>query len=124
MNGKVTEQELEKRICEQLDAGIENLEQGRVAALRRARQSALAQGDTATRWQLPYWLTPARISLAAVTLLAVGLFTAVPQRTPSISADDLEVLSAPEQVELVQDLDFYRWLASTDATRHGDSQPR
>jgi hypothetical protein len=117
MNRKMTEKELEKRVCDHLDAGIENLDQGRVAALRRARQAALAQGGTATRWQLPCWLTPARLSLAAVTLLAVGLFTAVPQRTPSISPEDLEVLSAPEQVELVQDLDFYRWLAIADAGR-------
>jgi len=125
MKPELSDQELEGRIRARLDASLDELDQSTLSALSRARQTALAQGkeSRSRRFPLPYWLTPARLSLSAVTVAALALFLTLPARAPqSVAVEELEVLTAPEQVDLIQDLDFYRWLDVTDATRKGPAQ--
>jgi hypothetical protein len=55
-----------------------------------------------------------------VALLAVSLFAAAPSRhTAGLNPDDIEVIASGEQVEMIQDLDFYRWMATTASQRRG-----
>ncbi|GFO70824.1 hypothetical protein GMLC_44030 [Geomonas limicola] len=124
MKPELSDQELENQIRARLDASLDQLDQGTLNALSRARLAALSEARERrpVRW-LPSWLTPARLSLSAVTVAALALFLVVPARAPqSVAVEDLEVLTAPEQVDLIQDLDFYRWLDLTDATRKGPAQ--
>jgi len=112
--------ELAARLAARLDASLGEIGEAQLSRLRRARLAALAQRGERGRWRvsLPYWMSPGRLSLAAVTLCAVSLFTVLPARAPrGIAAEDLDVITAQEQIDLIQDLDFYRWLAVSGAAQ-------
>lgn len=111
-----SDKELIQAVREELDRSVEALPSDTVVRLSRARQQALNRYPGRKGWNqfFPYWLTPGRLSFAAVTVVAVSLFTLVPVPAPKgITPDDLEVVTSKEQVEMIQDLDFYRWLAVT-----------
>lgn len=97
--------------------------------LNRARQAALA--ELPRRRQRSPWLLPV-LSTAAVGALAVGLWLGQgpgPERpatsstlslAPTIeSAADMELLLAADNLEMLEDLEFYAWLDAdlTDAER-------
>lgn len=81
------------------------------ARLQRARQAALGAGQPASG-RRPRWLAvPVAAAAVAVLVLVVRL---VPEPgatngTPA-EAGDLEVLLAGENLEMIEDLEFYAWL--------------
>jgi GNAT superfamily N-acetyltransferase len=108
------DQELLARLTARLEASLEEIGPEAGTRLGRDRLAALSRhGERRPRrLSLPYWMSAGRLSFAAVTLVAVSLFAVLPaHRHRGIAAEDLEVITAQEQVDLIQDLDFYRWLA-------------
>jgi hypothetical protein len=120
--------QLLRRSADELDAAT-------LSRLNRARQSALAEFDRQRRrpaWLVPGW-QPA-LGVAAVAMLAVALWVgrapgpatplpAVPvEAARAVQAVDLEVILADENLELIEDLEFYDWL-ETDLAAEGGLSP-
>ena len=117
MKQEERDQELVARLTARLDASLGEIGPEAGTRLRRGRLAALSRHGEPGAWRfsLPYWMSAGRLSFAAVTLVAVSLFAVLPaHRQRGIAAEDLEVITAQEQVDLIQDLDFYRWLAIRD----------
>ncbi|MEO8445835.1 MAG: hypothetical protein ABI567_12580 [Gammaproteobacteria bacterium] len=105
--------ELLRRSADDLDAAT-------ASRLNRARQAALA--GMARPARLRSWLLPtlpvAVVAAAVVAALVVGLWPGLPvpppvMVTPTVateSAADAELLLAPDNLEMLEDLDFYAWL--------------
>lgn len=103
------------RVREQLDQDARDLDAATASRLNRARQTALDLGLRRQRsrgWWLPFALATA---VAVVLALSVTLRTpdSAPQ-APALAApavaDDLELLAAGEDLEMIEDLEFYAWL--------------
>ncbi|MBJ6723130.1 DUF3619 family protein [Geomesophilobacter sediminis] len=111
----LNDEELVGTIREQLDASVDRLDPKVADRLYRARMQALAAAPEGKGWYgfFPAWLSPARLSLGAVGLLAVSLFAFNPSHgTRGMAPEDLEVVTSQENMTMIQDLDFYRWLAT------------
>lgn len=127
---ELKDEELALRIKEELDASLEGIDPGMSEKLRRARLQAVAAHGAGRRVPLPTWLTPVRLSFSAVAAVALSLCLFLPpsRQGGGINPEDLELLTAQEQPELIQDLDFYRWLALTktapEAAPGVPAQPR
>ena len=104
-------------VREKLDAETAGYDSATLSRLNRARQAALDAGLRPRRRPWWHWSLVAAASSAAVVLaLALTL------RTPEIAApvapvaleqpevDDLELLVAGEDLELIENLEFYAWL--------------
>ncbi|GEM_PF-412867 len=101
--------DLLRRSADELDAAT-------LSRLNRARQAAVAGLPPAGA--RPGWLTPA-YSAGAVALLVVGVWLgrtgdpgALPDQTAAqpLVAQDLDVLLAGENLEMMEELEFYAWL--------------
>lgn len=112
-----------------LDESAQALDAATLSRLNRARQAALAQRP-ARRRNVWVWL-PAGFAGACALLLAVGVWHApAPTSSPSqpvqaavgggetVNANDLELISSGDNLEMMQDLDFYAWL---DAQNQGSN---
>lgn len=98
-----------------LDTRVDTLPPALAMRLARARKTATSEGASPRRMtQRPVWLW-ASGAVAAVAL-AVAIFvgdTREPAVLPIAHADDLELMAASkDQMDLYDNLDFYRWLAS------------
>jgi len=107
--------ELLEQSTEQLDGRIRSrLTQARSAAVEEARKSRMGLA-----WRM--WV-PAG-ALAGAAALAVFLWSGTPHApgTPTLavhgSLDDLDIMVTNESFELLEDLEFYQWVAASD----GDS---
>lgn len=107
--------ELVRRARRELDRGVEELDEGTRLRLRAARLRAL----DALEGRSPFG---ARAALAAgVCVLAVALVSAWwLRRLPHGTAfgdglEDVELLAAADDLELYDDLDFYRWLDDAES---------
>lgn len=86
----------------------------------RLRAIGVPQGGWLWCHIVPRWITAG--GLATVTVLVVALSIWYGGRTSRVqirSLDELEIASAQEQLEMYEDLDFYRWLADHPATGKG-----
>jgi hypothetical protein len=87
--------------------------------LRSARLRALEALETPLPWyaRFPRWVTAGGLATATVLILTLSLWTSSDHSTvPSGQVEDLEILTTQEQMELYKDLDFYRWLETSDHT--------
>ncbi|MEO7385808.1 MAG: hypothetical protein ABIX37_02600 [Gammaproteobacteria bacterium] len=104
----------EKTASALLRGSADDIDAATASRLNRARQAAL--GALPAR-RSPPWLVPA-LSTVAVGVLAVGLWlnwSAAPDHpapvAPAVeSAADMDLLLAPDNLEMLEDLDFYAWL--------------
>jgi hypothetical protein len=97
------------------DECVERLDAATLSRLNRQRRTALAalDGRAATRWQL--WL-PATGVVAAVTMsLLLWQRDGAPLVPPVDAAADLDILIADENLEMLEELEFYAWLESEQA---------
>ena len=110
MNGhEQKDAQLLEKIKATLDANSEHLDQDTVRALRQARENALAQLHKPRRsWQPITGLAVA----ASVALLTVGVVML--QNDPDATMpnhEDMSLLSAGDDLEFYENLEFYQWLA-------------
>lgn len=97
-----------------LDRSAAELEPATTIRLQRTRLNALDAKPSRLRWTV--WASGfAMASIAALTLV---LWTKQP--TPEHHQvplfEDIDLVLSAENVELAEDLDFYRWLADADTT--------
>lgn len=95
-----------------LEASTQDLGPKTMAALRLARRQALAAGRPQPRWS-PRVI--GGMATAAVALIAVFLW-GVPRQNgkAGLWVEEMEALGTLEAVEIVDDLEFYEWLAETE----------
>ena len=102
-----------KQIKHALDQQSESLDGETLSRLNRARQAAIQQADK-KRSRL-MWL-PATGLVAALLLTSLFLF-----RSDDIdmiqngNIDEIELIASSEQLELLEQLEFYQWLLEEDA---------
>ena len=100
------------------DQSVDGLDAATLSRLNRARQAALEELAQPNRsWQ--QWM-PAT-GLAAVVLLAVFAFRG-PAEIDVINAPatDLEILLSEENIEMLEELEFYSWLATQELASDSD----
>ena len=101
---------------ELLDAQGDNLDAATRSRLNQARQRALDEGlrPRARRWQWP--ALALSCACGVVLVLGLGLRTAAPviEAEPLLAAPmsepEYEMLVAGEDLELIENLEFYAWL--------------
>jgi Protein of unknown function (DUF3619) len=122
----------EREMARMLRQGAEELDAATLSRLNRARQKALEEYDR--QRQRPAWLPSASwepfAGATVVGVLAVALWLGrAPDTTPQQNvampavgsgriegAVDLEVVLADDNLEMIEDLEFYDWLESGLAT--------
>ncbi len=97
-----------------LESSAQDLDPNTMAALRQARRQALAAGRPRSRWSP---LVIGGMATAAMALLVVFLW-GVPWNNGKhgLGVEEMEALVTLEAVEIVDDLEFYEWLAETERT--------
>jgi hypothetical protein len=102
------------RVHAQLDQSVVDLDPETRARLAQARRQAVAQISKPRRLPQPV----AMLALAAsVVVMVAGISLLLPVSNPAlpaIDAKDMAMLTTGEDFELLEDLDFYRWLEDTE----------
>lgn len=111
----MTDKDFEKQAKEAFDDSVDALDAATLSRLNRGRQAALAQsgrpgfaGLSGSRWM------PAIGLAAAVLLVVVTLRGPADVDVIAAPASDLEILLSEESIEMLEDLEFYSWLATQD----------
>ena len=98
--------ELLKRVRAELDRDVRDLDELTVARLRAARHRALDARPHRKLWWAAAGLTATAATAALVAILVVSPATA----PPANSLEQIDLL-ADADIELFENLEFYRWLA-------------
>jgi Protein of unknown function (DUF3619) len=112
---------LEQRSRELFNQQVDSIDARTRSRLNRARQAALAaaSGESRSASQGARWLLPvgSAAALALVTVSAVQLMRAQHEVVPvttSLAAtstvDDVEILTSSDELDMLQNVDFYAWL--------------
>lgn len=120
--------EFETRAKALFDEGVEGMDahtRSRLTQARHAAVAALAQRREPfiRRWWLPAAGLATAASVAVIVML--NLNSAANQQqlaAASLAVEDIDILSGAENIELLEDMEFYAWLESesdqSEATRH------
>lgn len=102
----MNDDELIKRITGELEAGSEQLDGATRSRLTQARHRALAARHR------PVWIWPAAggAVLASVVAVTVWMGGQAPERVDLNAANDFEMLTQGDSLELYQDVEFLQWL--------------
>jgi hypothetical protein len=110
--------ELERRAKALFDAGVEGLDARTRSRLTQARHAAVA---TLARHRDPFprrWLLPVAGLATAALVAVVVVFNLDPAANEhrlaaaSLAVEDMDILSGPVNIELLEDMEFYAWLES------------
>jgi hypothetical protein len=123
------DEQLAERAGRMLRQGAEGLDAATQSRLNRARQAALAEfdrGRAAMPWFPARWHTG--VAFAAVAAIALGIGVAArgplwPPASAARSADvaEVDLLLADENLEMLDDLDFYDWLGPDEGPAAPDA---
>ena len=109
------DRQLATRLKQQLDRHEDDVDTLTALRLQAARRRALAAAP-APRRRFAYWFPAGAFATAAAVVLSVAIWrgdSAV--SLPVVAADDWEILAAGE-LQLIEELEFYDWLAEEDTT--------
>ena len=107
---------LQQQLQQTLDQQAEQLDAATLSRLNQGRQKALDQGlSSKWSWQPDRWVRSATV-FASITALAVCIDLFIPSGDSGTTApfDDMQMLSAGEDIELYEELQFYQWLATQE----------
>jgi hypothetical protein len=113
---KEDDDQFSARLAQELDRENRHLPDPVLSRLREARCKAVAGVKDAPgrRMVFPRWLTAGGLASAAVIVVAVSFWHTAPRPAPpGVPLEYLDQLAAREHHEMIEDLDFYRWLAET-----------
>ncbi len=113
MKTEERDRELLETVRATLDASTENLDDGTLRRLRRGRLDALEAARAGHQpFFLPRWVTAGGVATVAVLGVAASVWLSSSRPAlPEKQVEDLEIITAKEQLDLYADLEFYRWLA-------------
>lgn len=108
MNTGRDEQQLTEHLGQQLRDSETQIDEMTVARLQAARRQALEQAAVTTRHERTGWALGG-FATAAVAVLAIVLWHGGESPAPDLHGDDWDLL-AEQDLQLIEDLDFYDWL--------------
>jgi Protein of unknown function (DUF3619) len=120
MNGDERERLFLEQVRRDLDAGTERLDHDLLLRLRKARRAALEEAAKRGRRQffIPKWVTTGGIATAMMMAVAISFwYKSAPEGIPVRQPEDVEILTAQDNLDISKDLDFYRWLAAANNGR-------
>lgn len=103
---------LEQRSKALFDASVTHLEAGIRSRLTQARHAAVDTLKQPEPFALRKWVPVAGAAAIALAVTVV-LFTGVALQRPSevtLAADDLALLLEDDNLDLIEEIDFYTWL--------------
>jgi hypothetical protein len=105
---------LEQRSRELFEDSVSRLDARTRSRLNQARQQALNELNTGTTRR--YWLAAPLGGLAVAAVIAVFMMTGretmpLRQDTAALPLDDFDIVADADSLELLQDVEFYSWLA-------------
>lgn len=107
---------LEERSRELFDNSVERLDAQTRSRLNQARQRALAEINKGSTRR--YWLGAPLGGLAAAALVALILIRTGGEspnaENSNVLLDDFDIVADADNFELIQDVEFYSWLADQD----------
>ena len=117
MNGDEQEKRLLEKAKSLLSEAAENLDSQTKRRLERIRLDALssAEAKEARFFPRPGWVTAG--AFAAAGMAAVAVFFWLRTSTgdfPDKHIEDFEMITSTEDMDLYENLDFYRWLATKE----------
>ena len=98
-------------IREDLRQSVESIDAATRSRLTRIRHQALAHAGTR---KFSSYKLPAAALATACLVLALVLTLPRPQPVQNEMLDDLDLITATESLELIEDLEFYEWLEAYD----------
>ena len=96
------------RVRQHLDQHAEQVDELTSARLKAMRKTALQQKPG---WSFN-WLPLTAMTSAAAAILAVAIWYQNPA-DPTVFSEEWEALASSEELELIEDLEFYDWLETT-----------
>lgn len=115
---------IEERSKALFDGSVDDIDGRTRAALTRARHAALAELEQAKRPLMWRVLGPVGGVVAAsfvlLTLFAPLRITPTSVEGAMMPFEDLDIVAEPEDLEMLQDLEFYAWLDRADAPPPND----
>ena len=105
---------LRQTVVDSLDTSIEHLDAHTLSRLNQARQKALAHADR-PRLLNSQWLKAGAFALLLVIIFNGWLFMSGPDME-QMDTDDLELIVANEDYELIRELDFVAWMIEQENT--------
>jgi hypothetical protein len=113
-----TDSEFEQRTRAAFDTSVAGLDGRTRSRLNQARQKAVAAAGHPSRQRWMRTLVPASGLVAAAVcafVLQVGPLHRSPQSSQTVALEDLDIVSDADNLDLMQDIDFYAWMAANDA---------
>ena len=103
---------------QQFDESVDALDAATLSRLNRARQAALAElSDSPRRWR--QWMPATGVAAAAV--LAVVMISGRGEvDVIAAPASDFEIVMSEEDIDMLENLEFYSWLATQELSDDGD----
>lgn len=108
---------LEQRSRELFDGSVSRLDARTRSRLNQARQQALGELNQGTARR--YWLAAPLGGIAAAVVIAVVMMTGRQTTAPTpdsaaLPLDDFDIVADADSLELLQDMEFYSWLAEAN----------
>ena len=116
---------LEIRSKALFDASVAELDASSRSRLCRARHAALEQAQRHPRgvWWMPALATAAMAALIAVILPRFDTQSQQPLTESLTAADDMTLLMNDENLDLLEEMEFYAWLAETPDAFESPADP-
>jgi hypothetical protein len=114
----VNDGQLSEAAVRRFDESVQRMDAATQSRLNRSRQRALAElGAHSGSWRRQRWIPAAGVATAVVVTVAMLGQRSLLQEIPASAPSDFEVIMAGENLEMLEELEFYRWLdteAETD----------
>jgi anti-sigma-K factor RskA len=109
---------LEQRSKSLLDQSAEDLDARTRSRLTQARHAALEELRRSRRSPVWRWAPVAAMAAVAAVMIAMPVRDGSRQESPTLLLEDFDLVADSENLELLQDVEFYAWLDESDG---GDS---
>lgn len=104
---------LENTIRNTLDENTDNIDAATLSRIRQVRARAVERANKKYfNW---FGLAGGAVATVSVMLFAVMLLLNNDSAIQPIPAEDMEMISALDEMELYEDLEFYQWLAEYES---------
>ncbi len=107
-----SDEQVDQRAKDLFDESVERLDAATLSRLNRDRQAALAEASR-TGWHWSGWM-PATGMAAAVLLAVIVMRGPGGADVIEAPAADFDILLGEASIEMLEELEFYSWLASQE----------
>lgn len=122
MNDNRDNEQFVERASELFEDSVERLDAATLSRLNQGRHRALAESaQSGARRRLLRWVPATGIVAAAAIAVVVMNGPLLPVSEDIITATDFEMLLEDDSLELLDELEFYSWLASAEIGAAGDA---